>query len=229
MKLTPLRVPEPSTRPGDASSTGRDRGAVEALKAALSRRFPGMVESIGAADVVEGTARPGRAAELRDGSITEVVGLPGEGGTTRVLEGMAQVLGRRPRRFALWLDLEGTFYPPAAAQLGVPLERLLLVRTADLATGLAAVELSLRGGAVCMAAVDVPASVQPLRLSLYHRLRRRVRESGGVLVVLSRHSIIPADQRVLLGDGRPSGSVVDSPLHIPASGGRASMRSLSGA
>lgn len=199
--LRPLSTTSDPTPAPSHSAPGHS--GVEALRSALVRRFPGVVVGLAGA-TAEPAARANVAAdELRDGAITEFVGQPGDGGTTRLIEGVAKVLERRPQRYGLWLDLEGTFYPPGAAQLGIPLERLLLIRTADLVTGLAAVELALRGGAVCVAAVDVPARVPPLRLSLYHRLRRRVRESGAVLVFLARQSVVPADHRHTLGEALP--------------------------
>ncbi len=203
--MPPLRLVTPDPR------AERPPQTLEALRSALGKRFPGVVAG---PEVLRPTVdvSPAPSSRLfRDGAITELLGQPGDGATTRALEGLARLLESRPKRYALWLDLEGSFYPPAAAQLGVPLTRLLLLRTADLVTGLAAVELALRGGAVCAAAVDVPPSVPPLRLSLYHRLRRRVRESGAVLLFLGRESVVPADHRLLLGEARVS-SAPGAPL-----------------
>lgn len=174
------------------------------LRATLRERFPKALSELGAAaPVPNGTRRseaPPRETLLRAGAVTEVMGTLGSGGTSALLGALAHDLQAHPTRYAVYVDLEGTFYPPAAAQFGVPLDRLLLVRPFELALALRVVEVCLLGGAVRTVVLDVPASLQPLRLPTYHRLRRRVRESGTALVIRAReHSVVPADHRVSFG------------------------------
>jgi len=101
-------------------------------------------------------------------------------------------------RYAAFIDLNAELYPPAAAALGVPLKRLLLVRTGELNVALRVTEALLRGGATKLIAVDMQRDARPLRLSTYHRLRRHVRNSGTALVFMVSSSIIPADNRISL-------------------------------
>ncbi|MBT9554406.1 MAG: hypothetical protein IV100_00200 [Myxococcales bacterium] len=184
-------------------ATPRSGLTAEQLRATLRERFPKALSELGAAALVPGTRRcetPPREALLRAGAVTEVMGTLGSGGTSALLDALGHDLQAHPTRYAVYVDLEGTFYPPAAAQYGVPLDRLLLVRPFELAIALRVVEVCLLGGAVRTVVLDVPASLQPLRLPTYHRLRRRVREGGTAFVVRAReHSVVPADHRVSFG------------------------------
>ena len=187
--------------PGVAPRSGL---TADELRATLRERFPKALSDLGAAaPVSNGTRRseaPLREALLRSGAVTGVMGTLGSGGTSALLDALGHDLRAHKTRYAVYVDLEGTFYPPAAAQYGVPLERLLLIRPFELAIALRVVEVCLLGGAVRTVVLDVPSSLQPLRLPTYHRLRRRVRESGTAFVVRAReHSVVPADHRVSFG------------------------------
>ena len=141
----------------------------------------------------------GEAPHLRLGAVTEVVSELGDGGTSWALRALSAFLADHPERYGLYVDVEGTFYPPAAVAAGVPLDRILLVRASELLVGLRAVELGLRGGVVRVAVVSVPSGTAPIRPALYHRLRQRVRDASGALVVVSSQTFVPADVRVCLG------------------------------
>lgn len=126
-----------------------------------------------------------------------MIGRAGAGGCTYVLEHIAKVLSVGDR-YAAFVDLVGELYPPAVAALGVPLQRLLIIRLNEWPLVLRVVETLLRGGATRVVCVDVPPDSPRMRLSTYHRLRRRVRETGGALVFLSSSSVVPADHRIEL-------------------------------
>jgi hypothetical protein len=195
--MIPAASPSPRATP-------RPGLTAEQLQATLRERFPKALSELGmAASSPNGTRRSEatpREALLRAGSVTEVMGALGSGGTAALLDALGHDLQAHPTRYAVYVDLEGTFYPPAAAQYGVPLDRLLLVRPFELAIALRVVEVCLLGGAVRTVVLDVPTSLQPLRLATYHRLRRRVREGGTAFVVRARdHSVVPADHRVSFG------------------------------
>ena len=162
------------------------------LKSALAHRFPTAFRGH--------SVMPGGAdleSTIPTGAVTEVVGTPGSGGCTLVLQWIARVL-KEGSQYAAFIDLTGEFYPPAAAALGVPLHRFLLIRAGDLRGAWRLVEVMLQGGAIPLIVVDLPSGTRPISLSTYHRLRRRVRASGGALVVLSRSSVFPADRRIKL-------------------------------
>ena len=83
------------------------------------------------------------------------------------------------QRWIFYLDTTGDFYPPGAVQLGVPLERLVVIQTSRPGDALWVCEQSLR----CK---SVAAVVLPLR-SLDVRVSRRLQlaaETGGNLGLL---------------------------------------------
>lgn len=162
---------------------------LEQLRGTLQRRFPVAFRTREAVRAPE--------AQLAEGAVTEVIGPVGAGGTSLVLRRVAEVLAV-PGRYAAFVDLGRELYPPAAAALGVPLARLLLLRPHDLGVALRAVELLLRGGAARIVAMDLPERTPPLRLSTYYRLRQHVLRSGVTLVLLARASVVPADHRISL-------------------------------
>jgi len=101
-------------------------------------------------------------------------------------------------RYAAFIDLVGEIYPPAFVALGIPLQRLLIIKVEEWPLALRVIEALLRGGATRMICVDVPKQSPPIRLSTYHRLRRCVRDMDSTLVFLSHSPIVPADRRVRL-------------------------------
>lgn len=146
------------------------------------------------------------------GAVTEIVGTAGSGRCTLVLEHIARILATGDR-YAAYVDLTGELYPPAVAALGVPLERLLLVRTADLLIALRVVEALLRGGSTRVVVLDLPADSRPIKLAIHHRLRLRARATGASLVLISRSPVVPADRRIDLSEPLSHGDP-QSHLHL---------------
>ena len=142
---------------------------------------------------------------IRHGYISEVIGPHGAGGCTLVLRHIADLLTRKSAlqskstRYAIWIDLKGSLYPPALVALGVPLERLLLIQPTELQQALQAIEITLRGGAAYAIVLDVPNHTPPLRLGVYHRLRQRIRNTDCGLCILAPHSIAPTPYRLHVG------------------------------
>jgi hypothetical protein len=64
-----------------------------------------------------------------------------------------------PNRPLVIVDCEGTFYPPAAVSLGVPSERMVLLRPGRAADAIWAIDQSLRSGAVAAVWADLPMRV----------------------------------------------------------------------
>jgi protein ImuA len=80
----------------------------------------------------------------------------------------------------VWLDVAGTFYPPAAAVMGVPLSRLCVVRTtADDVARTAAECLRCRG----VAGVVAPVPTRLTRVEA-RRLQLAAEQGGGVGVLM---------------------------------------------
>jgi protein ImuA len=74
------------------------------------------------------------------------------------------------------IDCIGDFYPPAAAHLGTPLDRTIIVRPADQLTGLWAWEQSLR----CSAVVVTLGRIEEMNDRLAHRLQLAAEAGRGL-------------------------------------------------
>jgi hypothetical protein len=192
--------------------SSRQSTPVETLRAALSARFPGAIHSLQPPEpqsprTQESSPLPNaiqRIEPLYSGQISEVINAPGSGGCSLVLRHIAEALKKTPHaqlesyRYATWIDLTGSFYPPAAATLGVPLRQLILIRPTDFHLALQAIEIVLRGGAAHSIVLDIPENTPAMKLGTYHRLKRRVRDSDCALCILTPHSIVPTSYRVVL-------------------------------
>lgn len=110
-------------------------------------------------------------------------------------------------RWIFYIDTQQDFYPPAAAQLRVPLERLIVLRVSRRAEALWAFEQSLR-------CPGVGAAVLPLRrleTQLSRRLQLAAEAGGSIGLLLSREaesgftfvtSRLRLEPRVAPGHGR---------------------------
>ncbi len=83
-------------------------------------------------------------------------------------------------RWILYIDTGGDFYPPGAAQLGVPLERLLVVRAARRADALWVSEQALR----CRAVAAVVLPVRRVDAYVTRRLQLAAESGGGLGLVI---------------------------------------------
>ena len=172
---------------------------ISQLRSELARRFPAAgVSQLHPPTIEISTGEvsppPPRERDIRSGLVTELVGPHGAGGCSLLLEHLAEQSA--PDRYAAYVDMTGTFYPPAAAAFGVPLDRLILIKPPELSLALRIVEVLVRGGAARTVALDLPPQVRSLRLPTYHRLRRHVRQTGVSLVFLVAHPLVPADRRI---------------------------------
>ena len=117
---------------------------------------------------------------------------------------------------AAWVDPHGRLYPPAAADHGVPLERLLVVRPPDDGAGAWAwaTEQLLRSGCFPLVVLDHPAPPKTPQRALSQGLSRAAEHGGSLLLVVSARPVkaLPADVRLGVG------GVVRVQLTIDASG-----------
>jgi hypothetical protein len=132
------------------------------------------------------------------GAVSELWGARGQGRTAVLLASLAAAL-RREETVAL-VDLGGTFDPGTARRVGVPLERLLWVRSCDQTIGigaggaqerrpsrrtLAAAEAIVAAGGFGLVALDFGEVAPAVPSAAWLRLRRLVGAPGTVLLVVS--------------------------------------------
>jgi protein ImuA len=111
----------------------------------------------------------------------------------------------RPERLQPWLlyiDGLGDFYPPAAAQLGIPLERLLIVRATQPLDALWACEQALRCPAPAAVIVALP---RPIDAHASRRLQLAA-ESGSGLAFLLLDRLMRSDVAAATGRDRGAGA-----------------------
>jgi protein ImuA len=171
------------------------------------------------------------------GALSELAGGPASGKTAVALAVFAAL---RPDDLAAYVDGQGELYPPAAAALGVDLERLLLVRTATtsarpedtrpagLLATLWAAEALLACGAFAAVAVDAaqPRSVRGGD-AIARRLQAAVERGGavGLWLAPARGGLrVPAPIRLVLSNqggaiaARRSDPFAAAPAHSRGSG-----------
>lgn len=114
------------------------------------------------------------------GAVHELV-TPAPGSMVLTLAWRAAIQAAGPRGWMVYVDLAGDFYPPAAAQLGAPLHRVLVLRPQVATQCLWAVEQVLR----CR---TVKAAILPdVRINTYVSRRLQLAaESSGCLGLLLR-------------------------------------------
>lgn len=115
---------------------------------------------------------------LAAGRIHEIAGPPSSGKSTLALAAVSRCAG-----LTAFIDGSGQLFPPAAAALGVDLDRLLIVRPP--ATGIArAAEIAIRSRGFELLVIDLPAQVG-LDRHRAHRLRTAAHQRGVTVVVLA--------------------------------------------
>lgn len=117
------------------------------------------------------------AGGLAVGRLTEIAGAPSSGKTALTLGIIARLEG-----LVAYVDGRDQLYPPAAAALGVDLERMLVVKppVVDISR---ATEILIRSRGFDLIAVDLPAQHRLAR-SIAHRLRTAAHQTRTTLVVL---------------------------------------------
>lgn len=118
------------------------------------------------------------AGGLRRGTLVEWLASSGSGAGTLALLAARQAL--EDRGPLLVVDRQGEFYPPGAAALGLPLERLMVVRPRHPRDELWALEQTLR----CPGVAVVWARLEALADRAFRRLQLAVERGGGVGLLL---------------------------------------------
>jgi protein ImuA len=114
--------------------------------------------------------------DLKSGTLIEwLADADGAGAATLALLSAVHLL-RETTGVLVVVDPPGEFYPPAAAQLGVPLDRLVVVRPRGVKETLWTIEQSLRS----RGAMVVFANLGPLDGRVFRRLQLAAETGGGV-------------------------------------------------
>lgn len=165
--------------------------AIEGAPSVRRRRLSTGVEAFDRA--VGGLPAPG---------ILEIIG-PVGAGRTRLALALAARITRAERRVA-WVDTASRLYPPAAADHGVALDRLWVVRPPmdESAPWAWATEQLLRSGRFPLVVVELPERLGTRR-ALAHGWARAAEHGGATALVITHRSVreIPADVRVSVGNG----------------------------
>ncbi|MCI0671563.1 MAG: recombinase RecA [Myxococcaceae bacterium] len=124
---------------------------------------------------------PGRGLPL--GSAVELCGEAASGRTSLALRAVAAA--HRERRLCAYVDGPGQLYPPAAAAMGVDLERLLIVRPREVKQLVwTAVQLA-RSGAFACVVLDLTQTGARLALAEGKKLADAAFRGGSLLLLLT--------------------------------------------
>jgi protein ImuA len=104
-----------------------------------------------------------------------------EGAAARSIALLTAVQAAGQHKSILFIDSTGDFYPPGAAQLGVPLERLIIVRPAGRVDALWACEQALRCTALAAVIASLPRSLET-QISRRLQLAAEAGRSIGLLI-----------------------------------------------
>ena len=123
------------------------------------------------------------------GRITEISGPASSGRTSLLISLLSQIT--RKEEFCCLIDPGNAFDPTSADTAGVPLERLLWVRTKpDIDPVLKSTDLLLQGGGFGLIGVDftdIPAhDIQRIPLSTWFRLQRTAKNTPTILLFLTQ-------------------------------------------
>ncbi|MFH2056270.1 MAG: hypothetical protein ABIJ61_09960 [bacterium] len=125
------------------------------------------------------------------GQIVEICGALSSGKTSflyRVLAGIT------PPPTIAYFDFAHSFFPAAALQAGIDLERLLLLQPTDQGKALRLAEQILSAELARCLVFDLISMSEPLPRIMLHRLRQQLNRADALLLLLTQsdHSLLPA-------------------------------------
>jgi hypothetical protein len=130
------------------------------------------------------------AGGLPRGCLTEIFGEISSGITSLLQSALAE--RTKNSEVCAVVDAQDSFDPGCAQSAGVALQQLLWVRCRNVDQALRSVDLLLHGGGFGLVAVDLSGApirlVRQIPLSFWFRLRRTVKNSSTILLILSRES-----------------------------------------
>ena len=143
--------------------------------------------------------------DLPRGCLTEITGPASSGRTSLLLSILARATARE--EVCALIDAEDAFSPHSAAEAGVELSRLLLVRCGHSAeNALKVTDLLIQGGGFGVVVMDLgdtdPRMARRISLTSWFRLRRAVEHTPTVLLAVSRQSNAKTCASLVLECGR---------------------------
>ncbi len=124
----------------------------------------------------------------RQGTVT-IVGGPSSGATTLTLRAVAEA--QTTGAIAAWLDLPHRFDPLEAAERGVDLHWLVVVRPARSADGLRIVGTMLASRSIDLLVLDLPSRMPTDQAGLVRQLGAQTRRVGGRVLAIGSGSLTP--------------------------------------
>ena len=169
--------------------------AIEGSPRVQRTRVPAGVDAVD--ELVGGLPRPG---------LVELCGAPGSGGARLAAQIVA--VHTRQRLSVAWVDSMQQLYPPALADFGVELTRLLVVRPPSDGTAPEgwATEQLLRSGCFSLVVTDLPPLPRGRRRTGGHAWARAAEQGQSTALLLSTRPErdVPAELRLQLGGGQVS-------------------------
>ena len=172
----------------DAKNKGERRESGERRRKARLAELAEQVRRICRRGAVDLPPCPSGLAELDEalrggfarGAIHELIAV-GEGAAARSIALLTAARAAGEHKSILFIDTAGDFYPPGAAQLGVPLERLVIVRPGSRMDALWACEQALRCTAVAAVITCLPRALET-QISRRLQLAAEAGRNVGLLV-----------------------------------------------
>ncbi len=124
----------------------------------------------------------------RQGTVA-IVGGPSSGATTLTLRAVAEAQARGA--IAAWLDLPGRFDPLEAAERGVDLRWLVVVRPTRTADGLRIVGALLASRSIDLLVLDLPPRMPTDQAGVLRQLAAQARRVGGRVLAIGSGSLTP--------------------------------------
>jgi hypothetical protein len=119
---------------------------------------------------------------LPKGHLIEILGSKSSGKTSLLFH-ILSGLNESEAKIA-YLDFLGTFYPLAAQRSGIDLKRVLVLKPANIQTGLRAAEILFRSGGIFVSVFDLVGIHDQISKALILRLKKSIRQAQGIGIFL---------------------------------------------
>jgi recombination protein RecA len=183
------------------AATGRrpaaDRDAAVSMGALALAPLPAPADPAGTPDVGPDATHTSTGFRALDGLIGGLprqgtiafVGGPSSGATTLTLRAVAEA--QTTGAIAAWLDLPGRFDPLEAAERGVDLRWLVVVRPTQPTDGLRIVGALLASRSIDLLVLDLPSRLPANQAGLVRQLAAQARRVGGRVLAIGSGSLTP--------------------------------------
>ena len=180
-----------------APGLGASREPAVSMGALALAPLPSGGAPTGAPDTSPDATRTSTGFRMLDGLIgglprqgtVAIVGGPSSGATTLTLRAVAEA--QATGAIAAWLDLPGRFDPLEAAERGVDLRWLVVVRPTRSADGLRIVGAMLASRSIDLLVLDLPSRMPTDQAGLVRQLGAQARRVGGRVLAIGSGSLTP--------------------------------------